>query len=428
MLAFNLKERPLMLPKMNSLKYFLGVALIFFFVFSGDLYARPALAVLEYHSKDSLEEATTRFSDRLREEFIRRYQRAVLTKTETQDLFFYHRDEALRMGLLPGLPELVKAKKAYFELRLDEAESLLTKLIQSEGWEVRPDAYLLLGLVALAKNDEMKAREAFGQTLRLDPDRHLDAQFFSPKVVRLFDSMIRDQTKKGGNLTIEAQPIGSQVWINGVFRGVAPLQIKNFPVGSHFIRIQADHFQTSLKKVELSLEKEVSLKVSLTWLGRESEPSILGFNATEVSDGERLTPVAASVGSAMGVSKVLLVSVRHDKKIDEVETRLVDVSLGAVHRFQTYPVSRLKETSAETAALVVQDLAKHFDEDLKKNPGRYADNRFEGDFVLLGKYRKPFYRRPVFWVLVGATGATGGAAAAVLGGGAAATGALGLAF
>jgi hypothetical protein len=91
--------------------------------------------------------------------------------------------------------ELDEAKALYRSGRLDEALDALRSVIgkinalrdlQSRRIQLA-DAHLHLGLTYLALRNEPVALENFRQTAALDPNRRLDPEIYSPRVVGLYD-------------------------------------------------------------------------------------------------------------------------------------------------------------------------------------------------------------------------------------------------
>lgn len=391
---------------------------------SQEAFASPVMAVLEYHQKNASLEETGRFADRLREELQRRFGRAVLGKEETEGLFFYHKQGILRDGLKPAPLLLEEGKRSYFELKLAEAEKIFEGLIEKGGEESVVEAHLLLGLTQIAQGNEAEARKTFQEALRLDPDRVLPAEFFPPRSVKVFQEVKKGLRFSTGLLKISAIPEGAEVFVNGVFKGLAPISIKKFPAGPHHVRIQANHYVATSRTIRIAPESGTELKEQLSWKNEKASPRLLGFSEGELGGAGRLAEAASHVGSEMAVSKILFVSCLKEGK---VETRLVDASLRTSHKISSFPAARVRERSAEISSTIVDHISPQLEEDLKEKPGQYAQNRFQGDVILIGHHRRPLYKSPLFWVTLGAAAAGGGVTAA-LAGGAAATGTLGIVF
>lgn len=396
--------------------------------FSTDLVAKPALVVLEYRDRNTSAEGTEKFTDRLREEFRRRLDRSVLDRQETADLFFYHQKAALHPTASHAAKLLEEGKKAYFELHLPEAMEIFDKIIRlprEESGEVLIEARLLQGLTAMALGDLQKAREVFGEALRLDHTVQLDSSFFPPKTVKFFHQIREEMDLPMGTVKVGASPVGAEVSVNGILKGLAPVDLK-LPAGRHVISVSASHYRLWREIVEIQEGSIHPLQVRLDWQKGDGGKA-LGLSEEDVGLIEKLPEIGRRLGEQMGVEKVLFVSHQKKEGTERISTHLVDVDLGTEHRVGVFPVDRLEERSAEIAGEVADHVMGQMGAALAHKPDRFAENRYQGDIVLIGHHRKPFYKKPLFWVVVGAAGAGGGIAAAVAGGGAA-TGTLGVIF
>lgn len=395
---------------------------------SREVFAGPAMAVLEYRQKNTASEETGRLADRLRDEFQRRFGQAVLGKKETEDLFYYHKQGVLQRGPKASSRLLEEGKKAFFQLELPEAEEIFNRLIQEADGETLAEATLLFGLTKLAAGDEAAARKAFQETLRLDPGRELHPDFFPPRTLRIFKKAARAARLPTGRLRVTAIPEGAEVRINGVLQGLTPLDLPKFPSGIHEVRIQAGHYEPVSAKIDLVAGSERVVHETLRWRKERPVRRFLGLSEGELGDVHRLAEVGAALGSEMAVSKILFVNYL---KGGQVETRIVDASLRTSYKPLLHPAEKIGERSAEISAAIAErltdQLADQLASDLKRYPSRFAENRYQGDVILIGHHRRPFYKRPLFWVMLGAGAASGGLTAAFAGG-AAATGSLGILF
>ncbi len=404
---------------------FFSILLILLFS-SQEVLARPVMAVLEFHAKDSDREKTRRFADRLREEFYRRYGKAILTKPETEDLFHYHKEGVLKKAGEVRLTLLERAKQAYFELKLTEAEKLLGQLIERRDEDSIVDGHLLLGLTKMAQENRQGARAAFQEARRMDPKRKLDPQFFPPKAIKLFNKVAAESHPPTGTIAIDAKPEGAEVWINGVLKGLAPLTLSRFPAGFHRVRIRANHYQPVVRAIDLKADGAKSIRVSLPWESSGSRLGFLGMTEAEIGGEERLPMIGSDLGSEIGVSKVLFVTYRRSGG-GAVETALIDVGLRTSHKKDTLAAKGIEKKSAELAGEMTDRIGRQIGDDIEVDPAKYGENRYQGDIVLIGHHRKPFYKKTVIWVGVGAVAAAGVIAGVLLTGGAS-TGGLGLVF
>ncbi len=399
---------------------------------SREALAGSAMVVLEYRNKNSRVSETSHFTDRLREEFRRRYGSAVLSTDETQNLVSYYKEGVLKDGKEVSSELLEEGKKAYFQLQLSDAEENLSKLVKQESEMTQVEGYVVLGLTHFAQNKQKIAEEDFREALRLDPARTLDPRFFPPKVVKFFHQVQERQKKSGSTIRVEADPQGSEVWVNGVFKGLAPLVVSNFPTGRHSVRIRANHYYDFFKKINLSEEQaekgDVILRAKLSWnlKNPQKKENVIGFSSDEVGE-DGIVSFSSTLGRDLGASKVLLVSVESEQGKQVIHTQLVDVKLKTSYKPDSFGAENIEERSAELASQVMEKMSPKLDTALEENPEKYVANRYQGDIVLIGHHRKPLYKRPFFWVLLAAAAAGGGVAAA-LAGGAASTGTLGVVF
>lgn len=385
------------------------------------------MAVLQYHHQGTLKEETEKLTDRIREELERRFGGAILSKDETEGMFYYHKQSVLQQKVNQPREAFMEGKKAYFELQLSEADKLLSELASKGPSDIAVDVHLILGLTRFAQGNEKGAREAFQEALRLYPERELDAHYFPPKVIRFFGKVKSNFQSEMGHLEIKATPVGADVFINGVRRGVAPLALE-IPVGNHHVRIHASHYQTVVRDIQIEENGRALIEETLFWKVQEKSSQFLGVSEQEVGGSDRLAKLTSALGMEIGASKVLLVSCQKAEGKEMVETRVVDVSLRTSYKTEAHDVFELETRSAEIAAEISDKMVHQITKDLKGDPGRYGENRFEGDIILIGHKQKPFYKQPVFWIVIGAAGVGGGVAAALIGSSSASTGTLGIVF
>jgi hypothetical protein len=110
--------------------------------------------------------------------------------------------------------DLDRAKTFYRDGHLDEAVGTLKQVV-SQLNQMRDnlsrkaqlaDAHLHLGLSYFALRDESAALENFRQVVALDPDRTLDPDVYSPKVMSLFEQARSDLGATRASRTVGAPP------------------------------------------------------------------------------------------------------------------------------------------------------------------------------------------------------------------------------
>ena len=85
-------------------------------------------------------------------------------------------------------PPLEEARRAVQDGDYHRAQVDIAALLDSGRVprNLRPQAWLLLGLSRLARGDSVPARAAFAQVRRLNPSIELDPFYYSPKVREAF--------------------------------------------------------------------------------------------------------------------------------------------------------------------------------------------------------------------------------------------------
>jgi hypothetical protein len=77
-------------------------------------------------------------------------------------------------------------------------------------------------------------KEVLTRLIVLDPAHTLDPAAFPPRIMTMFRRLVPKLTAKRGNLRVKTAPPGQIVWLDGVRRGTAPLEIQTV-AGEHFL-------------------------------------------------------------------------------------------------------------------------------------------------------------------------------------------------
>lgn len=126
--------------------------------------------------------------------------------------------------------------------RAPSQDSFISQLVKIE---------MLMGQVALADGKTDLALEAFRRARRLDSKlTKLDGKRYSPPVRALFSKAAPDESKRI-SYRVESSPLGSEVWIDGIARGVTPLDVEVQP-GAATIAVASPGYRAKLSTVNLS--------------------------------------------------------------------------------------------------------------------------------------------------------------------------------
>lgn len=310
---------------------------------------------------------------------------------------------------------LERSKNHYFQLAYAEAQAESQKVIQIfvenppllfEAGQILQDAWIVRGLVAAAQKKKEEAHRAFEKVFHLNPNYSPGPQGFSPSVRKLFDKARQKiLTDADGALSVYSSPKVAEVFLNGVYQGVAPLTFSRLTAGDYFVSVRADHYQRVDEKIVLGPHEEKILKKSLVWIGPQNikESASAMTPQQEVEEGLR-------IANLLKADKVLLLQ----ETTQGIQLRLIDRRFRASHKPILWqspknPVLAEKELDQLARLIVVQSQL-----DLKKNPYAHLDPQGLGDPILLGSLKKKFPRKILFGGLgaVGLGGLIGGILAA----------------
>jgi hypothetical protein len=100
------------------------------------------------------------------------------------------------------------------------------------------DVQLYLGLAHVSLGHEDDARLAFGEVVRMDPNRVLDTLDYPPRIVSIFDEVRREVlAREGATLTVEASLTGARVFVDGRMVGTTPAMVSGLPPGFHTVLV-----------------------------------------------------------------------------------------------------------------------------------------------------------------------------------------------
>lgn len=184
----------------------------------------------------------------------------------------------------------------------------------------------LQGAAYAMSGDEVNARRAFERLLALEPGAVLrDARIPETVYPTFEDARERAATQGTGTLTVYAAPPAAEVWVDGRFRGSAPLSVDNLPVGRHFVRVVRDGYQAFGTAVDVGSFGEETVQATLRPTARLAE---FDEYAARMSGGSE--PGAAGLAAKMKVEQLLWAVVETAGDDVTIAAALTDGVSGAV--------------------------------------------------------------------------------------------------
>lgn len=192
-------------------------------------------------------------------------------------------DDAASAGeqkLRQATDHLARARVAYESFELDAALEILAEAVVAfeqatavvadygpylEALKMQAAAYELAG-------ESRNAQRVFERLLALEPGLAISDLVSAENVQGTFAKAQKQHArKKPGTLTVYTTPAAAEVWVDGRFRGSAPLSIDFLPAGRHFVRVVRDGYQSYGTAVEVPSDSEETLQVSLRPTARFAE-------------------------------------------------------------------------------------------------------------------------------------------------------------
>lgn len=145
-----------------------------------------------------------------------------------------------------------------------EAALRMLDLAAAEGGDAATleKVHLLRAQCFAARQDFMKAEEAFALALDANPETSLDPSRVDPTVVKLLESV---RARLTGSVFVNSTPAGATLFLDGKPSGVAP-QTLAVPAGKH--KLEAKWGEGPLQAVELQVRPRRDVRVE--WVQAES--------------------------------------------------------------------------------------------------------------------------------------------------------------
>jgi len=225
---------------------------------------------------------------------------------------------AARAQVRKGLELLDRGREMYDAFELAPALSTLTKAVlafergAAALADMTPyvDTLLLQGATYALKADKKAARGAFERALTISPRATLKGGGFPPTVMSLFDEA-RDLA--GGaqlaDLSIYANPAAAEVYVDGIFRGSAPLTIERLAAGRHVVRVYRAGYASYGRLVELLPGAEETLQAALKPTPQAAQFESLLRRAGPEAAQDGMGAASQELGAWLKVDQLMVVQV-----------------------------------------------------------------------------------------------------------------------
>jgi hypothetical protein len=175
------------------------------------------------------------------------------------------------------------------------------------------------------KGDEAGAREVLKTLLSIEKTYKFDAAIFGKNLMML----VRDVQKKLGeeglvNVTVQTNPPGGKIFVDGQYKGYSPLTIERMPTGRHLLRVERAGAVTFGQLVDVAATEETQIKAKLTPTPEYTAlESVLDKIADEIDRGENHTELMR-LGNRLKVDRAIVGLVRTNEQRVTLDCILVD--------------------------------------------------------------------------------------------------------
>jgi len=168
---------------------------------------------------------------------------------------------------------LSEGKKLYVAGSFDESESALrtahndianaSAALERSGQYCEPMAYL--AGAQIMKGDEQGARDMLKQLLAIEKSYRFDSAVFGKNLmvlVREVERRLAEETLVA--ITVQTNPSGGKGYLDGNYKGFAPLTIDRQTPGKHLLRVERPGSITYGQLVDVGSGDEITVKAKLT--------------------------------------------------------------------------------------------------------------------------------------------------------------------
>lgn len=333
------------------------------------------------------------------------YFRVVNPKT-AQSLMGYHADYINKDPQFSGAErDLGLAKIHWFDRELEEALVLVDRALLSlktRRGELYLDALLTKAVILKDAKKFSESKAVFEEALAVNPHLTMAGLPIVGRSRRVFNQTKSELVSRDtGGMEIKTNPPAAMVYLNGVRKGVTPLELEKMPPGNYLLTLEASHYQTRHEPITISANSTQFVNRKLNWVSGRSGRGELDLGVPVKSDQviQQEIKKAVQIGETLKVDRVILVSSENKKGEALLSVRTIDTALKAAYNPIGLPFSELTKKGPSAIATVADNLDDQARKNILKNPKEYLEPN-TGDIRVL-RHKKAFFKTPTFFALMG---------------------------
>lgn len=270
------------------------------------------------------------------------------------------------------------------------------------------DALVGLGFSNGMSGVQDEAITAFKKALTFNPEAKYDFSRYPQNLHNLFKKAKKElETATTGDLKVTTEPSNAEVYVNGRFRGISPVVVRQLPVGAHYVKIRKLGFsrinQTMVVTAGTNLQTVV-LKASRRKSLLDSKIPTFRLDVAETKASDTIVDLR----SLFFVDHVIFAAVFGAGEQRQLQLSLFD--LERRKRLKQIKVSvSVKSFDLAAATKAIKKLLDGVS--LTLTPERRPDHKVKTTVVK----STPLYKKWWFWTVIGVAVAGGAAAGIILG-------------
>jgi len=136
------------------------------------------------------------------------------------------------------------------------------------------------------RNQRAALKSELAGLFAVDPAYQIDSRRCGPELTSASEK-VRAAVNRGrvARAELRSLPAGASVWLDGVFRGISPVQVKDLPPGLHFVALRLDGYKPTQVKVLFG----TAVPVEVLWSSPMPGPRC-GLSSRRSTTPQRWTP------------------------------------------------------------------------------------------------------------------------------------------
>lgn len=168
------------------------------------------------------------------------------------------------------------------------------------------ETHLLMGATQALLGDAKSATDSFAQALMLDPRARMPSESMPEVAVPAMQNAHLQVTEAAsGRLAVYSSPQMAEVWLDGRFRGVTPLQLDQIPTGRHYLRLVSPGYHNEGRTIDVAPHQETTIQSSL-----RPTAKLTDYQNSTSALRQGNTAALAQMGQLLKVDRILFLRIQ----------------------------------------------------------------------------------------------------------------------